>query len=121
MPIVTIEVVTDQKALPDDAAQRLADAIGRGLDSPPGHTWIRLRSLARSQYAENASTLDAGELPVFVTIVQRHAPQGDELEAQIAALTDAVASVLTRPSTCVHIEVASPAAGRWSFGGTLVR
>jgi phenylpyruvate tautomerase PptA (4-oxalocrotonate tautomerase family) len=122
MPIVTVEVVAGANdAMAHGIAQSLADAIGRALKSPPGQTWVRVRSLADNQYAENEAFLDAAQLPVFVTIVKRQSPQRAELEAEVAALTRAVAKVIGRPATCVHIEYAPAGAGRLSFGGILVQ
>lgn len=122
MPIVTVEVVAgDGSATRNDLAQVLADAIGKALNSPPGHTWVRLRPITPNQYAENGSPPEATELPVFVTILERQASRGAELQAQVASLTRAVAEVVGRPASCVHIEFAPSAAGRLSFGGTLVQ
>ena len=122
MPIVTVEVVTGANyGIAQDLAQSLADAIGRALKSPPGQTWVRVRSVRRDQYAENEAPLDAAQLPVFVTILKRQAPQRAELEAEVTVLTDAVAQVIGRSVACVHIEYAPAAAGRLSFGGVLVQ
>ena len=122
MPIVTVEVVAGENdAMAHDVAQSLADAIGRALKSSPGQTWVRVRSLARDHYAENEAFLDSAQLPVFVTILKRQSPQCAELEGEVTALTRAVAQVLGRPSTCVHIEYAPAGAGRLSFGGILVQ
>ena len=122
MPIVTVELVGGEaNPMSSDLAQQLANAIGRALNSPPGQTWVRLRPLACNQYAENGPPLDASELPVFVTIVKHQASESAELEAEVASLTGAVAQVVARPASCVHIEFAPPAAGRLAFGGTLVR
>jgi len=122
MPIVSVEVVVGANdAMAQDFVQSLADAIGRALKSPAGQTWVRVRSLARDQYAENEALLDAAQLPVFVTILKRHPPQGAELKGEVTALTHAVAQVIGRPTACVHIEYAPAAAGRLSFGGVLVQ
>ena len=122
MPIVTVEVVASAKeAMAQDLAQSLADAIGRALKSPPGQTWVRVRSVGRDQYAENEAPLDVAQLPVFVTVLKRQSPQRAELEGEVTALTRAVAQVIGRPVACVHIEYAPAAAGRLSFGGVLVQ
>jgi len=122
MPIVTIEVVADSdRDVETGLAQSLADAIGRVLTSPSGQAWVRLRSLRRSQYAENETPVGDGEVPVFVTILERLPPSGTELEAEVAALTQAIAQALNRPVACVHIEYAPAAIGRVSFGGQLVK
>jgi len=116
MPIVTVEVVAGANdAMAHDIAQSLADAIGRALKSPPGQTWVRVRSLAQDQYAENEAFLDGTQLPVFVTILKRQSPQRAKLEGEATALTRAVAQILGRPATCVHIEYAPPRRGRFSF------
>jgi hypothetical protein len=64
--------------------------------------------------------LDVTELPVFVTLLERLPPTGEELQAQVTSLTRAIAQVFGRPGGCVHIEYASAASGRVSFGGRLV-
>ena len=129
MPVVTIEVVADtDRAIETNLARSLADVVGRTLASPPGQTWVRLRSLARNHYAENESPVDAGQLPVFVTILERLPHSGANLQAEVTALLAqllrslgrAIAQALDRPAACVHIEYAAAAIGRVSFGGELV-
>ena len=122
MPVVTVEFVSDSdRPIRDGLAQALANAVGRVLGTPPGHTWIRLRSLQPDQYAENDTHLEVSELPVFITILERLPPTGAELQAQVTSLTQAIAQVFGRPGGCVHIEYASAAGGRVSFGGRLVQ
>ena len=122
MPIVTVEIVADSdRAIEHNLAQLLADAVGRALDSPPGQTWVRLRSIDRNQYAENESPVDAGEMPVFVTVLKRNLLLGAELEAEVTALTRSIARIVGRPASCVHIEYAPAVHGRVSFGGSLVQ
>jgi phenylpyruvate tautomerase PptA (4-oxalocrotonate tautomerase family) len=122
MPIVTVEIVADPDLpLEHSLTQSLADAVGRVLSSPPGQTWIRLRSLRREEYAENDALVAAGEWPIFVTLLERQAPTGADLHAEVTALTHAIAQVIGRPATCVHIEYAPSAVGRVSLGGKLVQ
>ena len=121
MPIVDIELVLGSNgAIAPSLAQSLADTVGRTLKSPNGETWVRLRILAREHYAENVSSVESPELPVFVTVLRRTIPPEDELAAEVSALTDAIANALERASPCVHIEYAPAASGRVSFGGKLV-
>jgi len=122
MPIVTLELVVE----PDHAVERgltqsLADTIGRVLKSPPGQTWIRMRLLPRDAYAENEALVETAELPVFVGVLERQPPAGADLQAEITALTDAIAQVIGRPAACVHIAYAPAAVDRVSFGGKLVQ
>ena len=122
MPILTVELVTNPDSpLERNLTQSLADAVGRVLRSPPGQIWIRLRLLPRDGYAENDARVDAAELPVFVTLLERQPPTGAELQTEVTALTRAIAQVIGRPATCVHVEYAPPAVGRVSFGGKLVQ
>jgi phenylpyruvate tautomerase PptA (4-oxalocrotonate tautomerase family) len=122
MPIVTVELVTEpDRPLEHNLTQSLADTIGRVLSSPPGQSWVRLRLLPRDGYAENDALVDAAELPVFVTLLERQPPTGAELQAEVAALTHAIAQVIGRPATCVHVEYLPAAVGRVSFGGKLVQ
>ena len=122
MPIVTVELVVDpDHALEHNLTQSLADAIGRVVNSPPGQVWVRLRSLGRDEYAENEASVDAAEMPVFVTILERQPSAAAELQTEVTALTDAIAQAIGRPAACVHIEYSPAAVGRVSFGGKLVQ
>lgn len=122
MPILDIEIVHGDGDSPPAASltQALADAAGRVLGSAPGRTWVRVLSLGASQYGENGTTVAPGELPVFVTVLHAHPPQGEALAAEVLALTQAVAACLGRPAGQVHVQYAPPGAGRQAFGGTLM-
>ncbi|MEP7181159.1 MAG: hypothetical protein ABI886_03090 [Betaproteobacteria bacterium] len=121
MPIVDVELVAGSTDLPiAGLAQSLADAIGRALETPPGRTWVRLRVLARAHYAENEASIEPDALPVFVTVLERAFPEGAALAVANAALTASIAKVTGRNPASVHIEYAPAAAGRVSFGGTIV-
>lgn len=121
MPIVDVELVADPiDGVAADLSQSLADAIGRALESPPGQTWVRVRVLAREHYAENEVSVEMTELPVFVTVLKRALPAKSELAGEVLALTNAIAQVLGRTASCVHVEYAPAAGGRLAFGGKLV-
>jgi phenylpyruvate tautomerase PptA (4-oxalocrotonate tautomerase family) len=121
MPIVDIEVVVGANGgLAAGLAQSLADTVGRSLKSPPGRTWVRLHVLAREHYAENESAIEVDELPVFVTVLKWALPAREELQVEVSALTGAIAQVLGRAVSCVHVEYAPAARGRLAFGGRLV-
>ena len=69
MPIVDVELICASDAeLAGISARRIADALGAVFGSPPGRTWIRLRALPASAYAETDADVNAGALPVFVTV-----------------------------------------------------
>jgi len=121
VPIVNVEiVVAPDRPVAAGLAQSLADAAGRAFGTPAGQTWVRLHWLTREQYAENASSPAINELPVFVTVLKREPPGPDQLSGEIASLTDAIAGVLERARSCVHVEYAPAARGRLAFGGKLV-
>ncbi len=122
MPIVDVELVCPSGAsqrLP--SASALAAALGYVFGSAPGHTWVRVRGLDSACYAENEATLAPGELPVFVTVLHLQPPSGSLLEAEVMALTEAVAACVGREARRVHVAYAPAAAGRQAFGGHLVR
>jgi phenylpyruvate tautomerase PptA (4-oxalocrotonate tautomerase family) len=121
MPVVDVEIVTanEPDAAPPSAAA-LASALGRVFGSPPGRTWVRLRSLAASDYAENDAPIADRDLPVFVTVLHAHLPRGAELAGEVTAITDTVAGVLRIAPARVLVQYAPAAAGRQSFGGRLV-
>lgn len=122
MPIVDIEWVGAAHAeLHAPPAARLADALGQVFNSPAGKTWVRVRRLDSSAYAENQATLRSEELPVFVTVLHARPPTGEALALEARAVTVAVAGCLARPVERVHVQYAPPAVGRQAFGGTLVR
>ena len=122
MPLVTVELVVVEGGLvPRGLARAIADAVGRTLESPPGQTWVRVRTVGLDQYAENQTALDPAQLPVFVTLLQREVREGAALAAEAQAVTRAVAIAVGRPAECVHVEFAPAAAGRQAFGGKLVR
>jgi phenylpyruvate tautomerase PptA (4-oxalocrotonate tautomerase family) len=122
MPILDIEHVlpAGSATAPTGTVQRLADATGRVFGSKPGRTWVRLRTLDATAYAENDVTLDADGLPVFVTVLHAQVPEGAALAAQVTALTQAVAEALGVDVQRVHVQMAPAAAGRQAFGGRLV-
>ena len=121
MPIVDVEIVGDEASLAGVNARVLADALGEVFATPPGRTWVRLRALPATAYAENESTPGTGEGPVFVTVLQAHPPEGPALAEEVLAVTSAVAGWAQRPVERVHVQYAPPAAGRQAFGGRLVR
>lgn len=116
MPVVDIHWAGPPPAQPDELASALADAIGDALQQPPGRVWVRLHLI---HHAENGGPL-AGAAPVFVTLLHARPPVGEALQAEIAAVTGAVAAVTGRPRERVHLEYAAPGAGRIAFGGRLV-
>jgi len=121
MPIVDIEIVGPLPAgRTPTLAQKLADAVGRVFGAPPGTTWVRVRMLPLEAYAENDTAIAPADTPVFVDVRKRRAPEGAELAAEIGALTHAIAVVMERPASRVHVTYEASAAGRMAFGGTLV-
>lgn len=116
MPILDVEIVGDGR-FPKGLARLLADAAAVALASP-GRTWVRLRSLSVSAYAEDGGT-EAGARPVFVTVLRAALPERDSLAAEAAALARAVAEVCGRPVENVHVLYDPPARGRIAFGGEL--
>lgn len=124
MPIIDVERVLPDglTAAPPGLAQLLADEAGHALGSARGHTWLRLRALPASAYAESGTPLRADDaLPVFVTVLQAHPLQGEALAEQVRSLTAALAAVLRCDPGRVHVQIAPPAAGRQAFGGRLVQ
>src|SRR3954452_19260662 len=118
MPIVDVELIGDDD-LPSATTQRLADVLGEALSSRPQGTWVRLRRLDRSGYAENAGVADDVH-PVFVTVLERIRPSGQDLRDRIARVTAAVAEVTGRDPAHVHVLYDADARGRLAFGGDLV-
>jgi len=121
MPILEVEVVVEPgEDLAGDLAGRLADAASKVFESAPGATWVRLRPLPESNYAENEGGPPDGVRPVFVTVLKRRLPDPDERADECRALTQKLAAILDRPPENVHLLYLPEGAGRVSFGGRLL-
>ncbi len=121
MPILEIEIVGEPDTDRDTAlAQELAEVAGEVFDARPGSTWVRLRVLEPSGYAENGGTFP-GVRPVFVSVLKRENPTGDELDVEARRLTEEIARVCLRPAENVHVRYEPPGVGRQAFGGRIVR
>ncbi len=125
MPVIEVELVESADAEPaagppSGLAQRLADDLGEALESAPGRTWVRIRRLARHDYAENGVPLDDDLAPVFVTVTESRRPRGSALEERVHRVTTVIAAALNRPAMSVHVIYAEDGAGRVAFGGSLV-
>jgi len=117
MPILDVELY---EPVAPGLAQRLADAVGQALATPPGRTWVRLHPQDPQHYAENGKVVAPADMPVLVVILHREPPQGVALESEVRALTALVAAVLGKDAERVHLRYAVAAAGRQAFGGNLV-
>ena len=121
MPIVDVQIVCERSSQPGPTvSQALADTLGSVFGSQPGRTWVRVHFLGAEHYAENGVALGGQELPVFVTVLQAHPPQGEALVTEVQAVTAAVAVCVGRAEERVHIQYEPAAARRQSFGGKLV-
>ncbi|MDA1003518.1 MAG: hypothetical protein O3B31_09270, partial [Chloroflexi bacterium] len=103
MPMLSIEIV----GVPGDhsagLATALADAAGAVFQSAPGSTWVRLRWLDPTQYAENGGGPPPGVRPVFVSVIEAHPPEGAARARRAAALGIAIAEACDRPADNVHV------------------
>ena len=121
MPILEIEAVLhDHETIESNWAVEIANAVGRIFDTPPGHTWVRVRGLPRSQYAENGVGDSPQLCPVFVSVLKAQLPEVEDLRAEVEKLTVTIARITGRPAENVHVLYLPPGAGRISFGGKLV-
>jgi phenylpyruvate tautomerase PptA (4-oxalocrotonate tautomerase family) len=121
VPIVDVElVVRSEESLAPGLAARLAEACGQVFGSPPGRTWVKVRAILRTRYAENGGNLAADLFPVFVTVLKARLPSPADLPAEVAKLTVAVAQTCGRPPEHVHIIYAPEGQGRVAFGGEMV-
>jgi phenylpyruvate tautomerase PptA (4-oxalocrotonate tautomerase family) len=121
MPIVDVEIVTrPDEQIEDNLASRIADTVARVLGLPQGRTWVKVRYIPNSDYAEDGAGPPAGVFPVFVSILLADLPPQEEMKQQIDRLTTAVATACARPPENVHLLYRPSARGRTAFGGRLV-
>jgi phenylpyruvate tautomerase PptA (4-oxalocrotonate tautomerase family) len=121
MPVLDVELVLrDGEVVPGDLASHIADAAGKVLDAAPGTSWVRLRTLPSTCYAESGGGPPPGTRPAFVRVLVADLPEGAMLVDEAERLTDAIAAVLSRPRENVHLVYESPARGRVAFGGKLI-
>lgn len=121
MPILDVEVVLrPEETLPAGRARTIAVRAGQVFGAAPGATWVKLHALPAADYAENGTEPDAGVHPVFVTVLKAQVPVPAALQAEITALTQAVAEACDRSPENVHVLYLPAGAGRVAFGGRLV-
>jgi len=121
MPLVELELIGQAALNHELLARHLADALGGIFRSSPGQTWVRIRGLAATAYAENGSDLPSGTEPAFVTITKHRLPEGDALEEEARRISEVVASLCGLPQERVHIIYEPPGKDRIAFGGRVVR
>ena len=122
MPIVDVRpVVPVSQPLPSNAAKALANAIAAVLRAKPGTVWVRLTEISDRNYAENETTIEDTDLPVFVQIIHADSLEVGEKAREALELAAAVGNSLGRRIERVHIEYAQPARRRIAFGGQLVK
>jgi len=121
MPILDVEVVLDiSDSLCKGWAQRIADAAGDIFETPPKQTWVRLRGLPRTQYAENGTQTDVVVRPVFVSILKARRSTEEDRRVEAARLSKRVAEIVQRPLENVHVLYLPPGESRIAFGGCLM-
>lgn len=127
MPIVTIELMTDEGSPPGAALpsaekiREIADALGDVFDSRPSGTWVKFREQIREHYAENDMELAADARPVVVEILKAELPDPSALASEARVICLLIAKALRRSAKNVHVIYQPAARGRVAFGGELVR
>jgi phenylpyruvate tautomerase PptA (4-oxalocrotonate tautomerase family) len=120
MPIFDVRIVTEEGARLPGLAQRLADALGRALGSPPGRVWVRIARIDAGDYAENEASVAGVELPVFLTILHADPPEGEARSREVLLFARAASDALGLSVDRIHIEYAPAGRGRVAFGGKLL-
>jgi phenylpyruvate tautomerase PptA (4-oxalocrotonate tautomerase family) len=120
MPLIEIEVIGELVVPENSLAKKLADELGRLLGSASGGTWVRLRSLPPSQYAENGVDDPLGAEAIFVKVTHRILPASETLAVEAKAISVVVASTCQRQAEQVHVIYEPSGQGRIAFGGKLI-
>ncbi|HEU0297001.1 MAG TPA: hypothetical protein VFR47_29955 [Anaerolineales bacterium] len=120
MPIIDIEIVLKpEETIPGEMAADLADQLGRIFGSPKNGTWVKVRGISEVYYEENGGK-EEGVYPVFVSILKARLPEIDDMQAEVDAITAAVAQICKRPFSLVHVIYQPEGKGRAVFGGKIV-
>ena len=121
MPILDIEAVLfDHETIHSSWATEIADVAGKIFETTPGRTWVRIRGLPRSHYAENGIGDTLEHCPVFVSVLKAQLTEVEHLRVEVETLAAAIARIIGRPMENVHVLYLPPGEGRISFGGKLV-
>ena len=120
MPIVDIEIVLiPNETIQSQMVSELTDQLGEIFGSPKGGTWVKVRGLIESQYAENGQGRE-DVYPVFVSVLKSRLPAQEDLQIEVEKLTATVAQICGRPPENVHVLYEPEGRGRVAFGGKLV-
>lgn len=121
MPLLDIEIITHPgERLSPTLAIELANRAGEVFDAPAGTTWVKLRAIAPEHYAESGAAASERPFPVFVSVLKAKTPAPDEMRAEVARLTAAIAQVCARPAENVHVLYLPEGGGRIAFGGKII-
>lgn len=121
MPILEVQIVLRPgEELPPNLASAIADAAAPVFGAPPGNTWVLVKTLPASAYAEDSSSPVEGISPVFVSVLKARRGTTEKLREEALRLTQAIAAACHRPPENVHIPYEPEGVGRISFGGQLV-
>lgn len=121
MPIMEVQIVLRPgEEQPAGLAAAIADAAGPVFGAPQGNTWILVKPLPASSYAENSSPPAEEAFPVFVSVLKARRGTTDKLREEAMKLTQAIATACHRSPENVHILYEPEGLGRISFGGHLV-
>jgi phenylpyruvate tautomerase PptA (4-oxalocrotonate tautomerase family) len=118
MPILDVEIILRRdETLREQLATELAHVAGEVFGAPAGTTWVKVKGIPRTHYAENGDGPPSGVYPVFVSILKRRLPSPAEMRAEAVRLTSLIAGVCGRPPENVHLMYLPEGAGRVFFGG----
>lgn len=117
MPILDVEMVTDDRSNSETWAKQIADAAGTAFRTGEGTVWVKLRFVSPANYAENHVPGYSTPRPVFVSILCRDLPPEAEKQVLMRGLADRIGEILQIPAPWVHILFQPPARGRIGFGG----
>jgi phenylpyruvate tautomerase PptA (4-oxalocrotonate tautomerase family) len=120
MPLIEIEVIGPSRLATAKLTRQLAGALGETLGSPPASTWVRLRTLPASHYAESSTARPVGAKAIFVTITHRKLSARARLRREASEISRIVGKICHRSPEQVHVIYEPPGAGRIAFGGQLI-
>jgi phenylpyruvate tautomerase PptA (4-oxalocrotonate tautomerase family) len=120
MPILNVTIVGEVEIKKNQVAKQIADKAAEVLNTPDGHTWVKLEYLSQDNYAESGTSLSRAN-PVFIELLKRNKLSIEEKEKIAKEFALGIGEILNRSPECIHTYFLPEGLERMAFGGKLMK